>query len=76
MTMFWLKNLNEAVKSDPSVCPAHCGRKFGGQNRKANLKYHLIKNCGKIFICPICSKTFMKGNNLKYHLGLVHKIVA
>ncbi|VVC28710.1 Zinc finger C2H2-type,Zinc finger, RING/FYVE/PHD-type [Cinara cedri] len=52
-TLFWLEKLNEAVKSDPSVCPGRCGRKFGGQNRKANLKYHLIKHCGKIFNCPI-----------------------
>lgn len=72
--LFWLNNLNEISLNNPSICPRNCGRKFGGSGRKANLKLHLLKECGIVIICPLCKKKFVQKRSLKYHMGTVHKI--
>lgn len=74
--IFWLEKLNEIAKNNPSVCPRKCGRKFGGCGRKANLKLHLIKECGIYLHCPLCTKTFGHKRSLKYHMGAIHKIIS
>jgi len=73
--MFWLTKLDEIVINNPSICPKNCGRKFGGQNRKGNLKLHLLRECGKSVTCQMCLKKFNNVRSLKYHLGTVHKII-
>lgn len=73
--MFWLTKLDQIVKNNPSICPKNCGRKFGGNNRKGNLKLHLLKECGKTVTCLMCMKNFISVRNLTYHLGIVHKVI-
>jgi len=73
--MFWLTKLDQVVKYNPSICPKNCGRKFGGKNRKSNLKLHLLKECGKTVTCLICMKKFNTVSSLKCHLGIIHKVI-
>lgn len=72
---FWLENLDRITINNPSICPRNCGRKFGGQYRKQNLKLHLLKECGISVNCPICMKKFVHKRSLKYHMAVVHKVI-
>ena len=53
-------------------CPNECGRKY---QSKAALHNHLKYECGvdPQFRCEECGKLFCHKNNMKTHMGLVHK---
>lgn len=71
----WLSQLNDLSVTDPAICPNMCGRKYGGEKRKYNLKRHLTNECGvpKKFQCHMCFKRFTQNYNLSSHLLMVHK---
>lgn len=71
----WFGYLDELAKPDPVKCPNKCKRKFGGPNRKYHLKNHLIKECGIIVKCPMCSKQFGHVKSVRYHMGVAHKMI-
>lgn len=71
----WLGYLDQLAKPNPVMCPNSCQRKFGGSNRKYHLKNHLLKECGIIVKCSICSKQFGHLKSLRYHMGVAHKII-
>lgn len=73
--IFWLNILDQISRNNPSICPRNCGRKFGGQGRKANLKLHLLKECGISVHCPICMKKYSQKRSLKYHMVAIHNII-
>lgn len=57
-------------------CPKNnCGKMY---KSKGNLSRHLKDNCNKrpIYKCPYCTKTCSLKNNMKTHIGLVHKQIT
>ncbi|KAK7573704.1 hypothetical protein V9T40_010895 [Parthenolecanium corni] len=56
-------------------CPKGCGRKY---KNKSTVYTHLKYECGvpKQFSCPICGKDFAQKQNLKSHMGLVHRVAV
>lgn len=71
----WSGCLDKIAESNPVKCPNNCQRKFGGPQRKYQLKNHLVNECGLIVKCPVCPKQFGHVKSLRYHMGAKHKII-
>ncbi|XP_050536206.1 uncharacterized protein LOC126902682 [Daktulosphaira vitifoliae] len=70
-----LNLLNIASRNDPAFCPKGCGHSYKGNDRKRNLKKHIIYACGVSpkFDCIFCSKKFFRKHTLKCHLLTIHR---
>lgn len=57
------------------ICPNKCGSSYKHKN---NLQAHMKHFCGvpKQFECTVCGKMFTRKDNMKTHLGIVHKILT
>lgn len=53
------------------ICPNLCGRSFKNQ---INLRFHCRNECGLLFSCTLCYKSYSQKSHLKRHLALIHKI--
>lgn len=62
--------------TDTVPCPNGCGRRYGGQFSKYNLKKHLDLECGvgPMFSCSLCLKKFTRKSSLKRHSEMTHNI--
>lgn len=69
------KALNTASENDPAFCPNECGRSYKGEQRKHNLKKHMIYTCGvnPKFKCTFCPRRFRSKQSLLYHIGSTHQ---